>query len=76
MTEECWNHGYVMIVLNNALLSSIRFWKTKVVSIGRPKDEVYTQHKYDKYMIIQYLSSPRYQTRRGSDRILTKPPRK
>ena len=27
MTELCWNQGYVMIVLNNALDSSIRFWK-------------------------------------------------
>ena len=25
MTEECWNQGYVMIVLNRALLSSMRF---------------------------------------------------
>ena len=25
ITEDCWNHGYVMIVLNNAFDSSIRF---------------------------------------------------
>jgi hypothetical protein len=30
ITDECWNHGYVIIVLNKALLSSIRFCgKTK-----------------------------------------------
>ena len=26
MTDEFWNHGYVIIVLNSALDSSIRFW--------------------------------------------------
>ena len=25
MTDECWNHGYVMIVRNRALDSSMRF---------------------------------------------------
>ena len=34
MTEECWNQGYVMIVLNNALLSSIRFWKGRIVGLS------------------------------------------
>lgn len=29
MMEEFWNHGYVIIVRNNALLSSMRFWKIK-----------------------------------------------
>lgn len=27
MTEEFWNQGYVIIVLNRALLSSIRFYR-------------------------------------------------
>ena len=29
MIEEDWNQGYVIIVLNRALLSSIRFYKIK-----------------------------------------------
>ena len=32
MTEEFWNQGYVIIVLNRALLSSIRFY-TEGVSV-------------------------------------------
>lgn len=30
MTEEFWNQGYVIIVLNRALLSSIRFYRERV----------------------------------------------
>lgn len=31
MTEERWNQGYVMIVLNSALLSSMRFCHKKTI---------------------------------------------
>jgi hypothetical protein len=33
ITDECWNHGYVIIVLNKALLSSIRFCKKKSIHV-------------------------------------------
>lgn len=38
MTEEFWNQGYVIIVLNRALLSSIRFYRESVnVCVRRGK---------------------------------------
>lgn len=39
MTEEFWNQGYVTIVLNRALLSSIRFYRERVdVCVRREKE--------------------------------------
>lgn len=50
MTDEFWNQGYVMIVLNSALLSSIRFYR-KRGGKGRVRDST-SQTLLAKYQTI------------------------
>ena len=59
MTDEFWNHGYVIIVLNRALDSSIRFCKRQYQSVYKTliKAVAVNWHylRFSHFLIIELL---------------------